>query len=1287
MYLINELLKMLDLYKDPNYIDKTTLARKIVELYFDLKNLTTENLSEVEEIISNDTLLKSLLDEELAKPIEETLNKQIFEFEKSLVADPFVYIDLLSINSIIDFANNLTVEPYYYITHDIFSDNRFNYKINTFTDKQEMINSLYNYLLEVFNKYKSINQDKLEQYENLTTILYDKLNEFSYDFNKSLNETEQSYEGVLALQSMLDSFREEMISNGVYSILRLKTKFDLDMNYYQTKIDELKNTDWFKKVGNENNFVISLDVLNKELTSSELNPANVKNYLQIVLELMEVLQKSVEIKYLDNGIQTKIFKFYQKYELESFVKEYTYNRLKVVESDQDYLQVVESVNDEVKNIIDKLDEVRASYQNLLTIDLTIFNPIDLNEFLNTLTKQYTELKSVYLLVQDILTKYKLGILIPPLEQQFNDDTDKFENMKEIINGLIENFSVNRSELEQVSEMLDKLNKMIAIKKAVDEFELNSIFELQSPYHKNMDQALINIDSEIKNDYYNGDFQKIIEQEETLNYLYFFYSALYNIVNIASVFLDYKSSSVMNYYYNDWILKRNETKEYLTEYYNKLIEDDPTIAGYYLDRLKLKLSLLDLMHNNNLYYIVYYRENELYEKVPESDLKSELKEITDRDLNMFLMQNKLFNQMKTALKYGEATYIDININDLQTYFSEKLNYIKTKEQEVNELIEEVTKQDLIKQLEDLTQQKVNEIRKFIDSNTIPEIIIDEITDEDIVIKNKAPLNLTSSVIPELSSNEIKWEFDGGIIIGDKFEHQFNEEGQYEIKISTTDLNGKIVTRKIILQLDPPSVPDLIKNEIQNYSYSMIDFKKENLLTFFDNTDETIKSKFVEVPEGLDEKTLEAGIEIKKTDPVPIREGLVILGFNGVQIPGEAFNNREIFSEDFSFPDEGEFLFDFEITNPIMQVFNISIANSQNTIFMSKIPQEEFNGVYSIGDVSRFVSIGDMVEVKPNDVIVFKNKYGRYAVVVIDAVEKNVEIDENPYEVNIKFNTYVNISGITDSRTKFIAEVNEYRTNPIEMEMTHLGLFNDLISLKEELQSKQQEKETTVDNERLLQLDYEIKQIEDQINLNPIYKEFELLENYYEMIQMKKITILDENSETFIDDSKEIIQTFRTYGQVVNEKYYLNENYFELSSREQLLGEYKGKLKEYLDKLGLETDNEYLKGLRTEIYRYKLILDNIIRTETLIDFDKIPYRDTSDGQEENYQEFLFDYKINLTYGLNVKSPLVDEKFYEYNRQISVGLSDEDKEKLANFIQNTENELVYTYDTFFYFRYLIQ
>lgn len=806
--------------------------------------------------------------------------------------------------------------------------------------------------------------------------------------------------------------------------------------------------------------------------------------------------------------------------------------------------------------------------------------------------------------------------------------------------------------------------------------------------------------------------------------------------------------------------RQEVVINLDNLYLYIIDKNKNLKQFYLNEKNLKINYFDNATIKANYIRLYNKVLSVYTQYSdELQAISTNNEYTPthiinafdyiKQLETLIMHQN--NTLSSLAKIIKEQYIDTNYNVdtiLETAISSIYAFNDIIEPDIalfeSELLKyrEIQKNKLLHDEYRKVTAKHSQTWKDITNKNIINSIKPVSYNELDTIHGTVPFAIELSADYDLVTEEtpmFTWEINGEILTGKEVAYTIYVEGITKVICSRIYPSGETTVRYIEFDIAGPTNSQVVKST--NVVYAPItDYINQTMITIFDPTTNTQVTIPINVNGNIEEMLADGNISVSEStsDLLIDKTGLVVVGFEGVEIAGAQFDYKQIFAEDFEMPEEANFLFDFNVSDPVAGKSVIDITKSTFITAIAKVPSSKVSSVYDISDVSEFqLQGGNTLPVIVGDLIIMKNKSNRYALVEIISINSVTNVELGQYNFEIEFKVHVNVSLNPFEQTNFKPLTTDYVVPTILFETNSIELFSSLIERIKKINTLQLSMEETIDTEKKILFAEEIndiKFINNQFYLVSEYNKLsahvnilqEKLDSFnivvdYKSIGTKSISIANMRFKQQLDSTKTFAESMNS-----TKMYDFRNNIVDLSiivslyKEEQkmlaiILGtfDYMDKDLEHflmifdscsfidpvlVDKIQYE-GLTYIKQLplivsnaRTHLYRLKLVINLpiLIAGKYIIpstSFNRLAY--SSDGTQHTIDDidfYLLNKKIELAYGYEVaKSQIPDNNLISNITKLvkevqGSGLSDDDKTNIGTYIEEVERRVVIEYDDFF-------
>ncbi len=1039
----------------------------------------------------------------------------------------------------------------------------------------------------------------------------------------------------------------------------------------------------------------------------------------------------------------------------------------------------------------------ANYNMVVSKDLEYLNDFEFVEFQKTINALQAKLKSAAVVFYDSAIKTSHPTYVSIIENHYNafltklsqdiedikskrvidiltvTDKNKIEAQKKLV--FVRDHIVNIENILKISNkyvffgFTDYVDSTIYVPFKLLFDNLQTLFnkgdfvEVFGVYDTFYSQNLVNFNILYSLEKFGSHVEELFAKIDAADLLYI---EEYTSNKISANFAD--TVTVLNDLFDDETYKvsRNEIFTALDMLYEFVISTRPNEKAFLINEKNLKKlyfdnsfmkinyirwyhNILDMSNRYDLLDKVKLSQNELF-----ASRKTIIEQFSQKDkLNtMIVTQNKTLSSItKMILEYASDTnYKTVNlstdiIKNIDAYNYSVMDTFNVYSTAVRDLekINEVVDIDIRKKLLDTTH-KTQWVTIIQDNDIIePEVVsyneMDVFTGTvpyTVELKAKMESNV------DATGNEIaatyKWYVGGQVIDGKEISHTFYDEGKHSVRCDIFYATGETLSRFLEFDLSGPTNNQIIKMDDTTYTPTNTNTSIPKL-TYIDPESGNLFTIPLNITGGI-AAALEAGTLSFSPNGVLLTDkaGLVILGFEGVEFAGNKFNCSTIFTESFEYPDPSvaEFMFDFKIAAPISGLTTIDISNSKFIKFMAKVPNSITN-VYAIKKASLYDDVGTSMKVYIGDRVIFRNGFGRYAVVEITDIKSDTTT-ETTYNYTVKFKFFVNTSLNQFDRDVFSPTETNMTAPTLVFKTRVRELFNALVVRLEQINALRDKLTTDIDTESYESIQSQIVELESQ---NKSFYLFEELDK----IKAKKYSLdqlyIDINDKLNVDytlptvELEALIQKYKYHveGTKLFADYVSSVNAYEFRKNivdlgilisiykdqqtilEIIIDTYNYKIKDtdyYVERLKeitmFDTTGyvdktlsyggmlvKLVKKLRNLLFKIKLVINfPIMSSGEHIVLSDLFYRlkqDLSTGIWERQVEtdfFLLHKKLELKYGYEIQKV---EEGLPYKNFISdivkiekdlfgKGLSTDDIKNISNYIQTVESKAISEYDDFF-------
>ena len=1280
--------------------------------------------------------------------------------------------------------------------------NYLNEILNTYkhvnADELASMNKLENIikekLIEFSENLRVANNNKYKAEPNITPEEYLKKVEKILDNIKPFI-TELINLGIYRFHSLSKQFKElelefTKIKNFYYkNPLYVESKIN---ETYQIKLQELQDMVILLEDGKIN---ISEDYIETDTSLKEL--------VETIIKMARKYKKSIYYteKYYKTGLSKELkFEFYQTSLFLKSIKAYYYELM----TQQIYRENSITIYDYGDGTIDKYREKYITdlnkYEMFISQEVYFMNEFEITEYITKIENMQELLKKTAMIFFDSALKTSPLTFVETIENHYKIFLDKLkDDLKTIKSKNVDiiklNADKNRVEaltnLRTLKTHIESIEHIINISKKyvfldMTDFIENKLFNKYDEFYLKLKESFdkeeyIKVIDDYKNFYKTTkfDFNMLNSLEKLAKSVEIVFE---RITSISAIFIDEQVSNnpvsrdnIDLVYMQDLFVDerykvlRNELFSHLDNFYEFVISvrknekpflmNERNLKKIYFDNQLVKINYIRLY--DMITYINLKKEKFDNEKLETFDwYKSEKHYIQTFDyikkLNTLIFnQNRILAKISKMIKENNIDTTNITIDTTSELILSIDDYNKLTIDKIVEYDERLDKINNMLEYELLVDRK----KELLDKHT--ESWVTLINGNDIKSPDKVSYNAMETFkgnIPFLAEFEAKvdsttvgdkltdlptftWYFGEEVKIGNKVAYTFYKEGLQTVRCEMSYKNGETSTRFIKFDISGPTNSQIVKSDKITYS-PIKDIVKQPKLTYFDEK----QNKQITVPINVSGNVLDmvkdGDIVVSESDQDLIVDkiGLVVLGFTGVEFAGEKFDQKQIFQDDFELPTEAEFLFDFKVSDPIINKSVININDSKFIEYMVKVPKERASSPYEIVDASDFqVTKIKTMPIIEGDMIIMKNTKGRYMVLEISGINEITNSEKEEFYFEMDFNYHVNISLKKNDKTTFKPLTTKLVVPKIMFKTNVQELFGTLISRLEKLNSLKDSLKLSHDIESKAIIQHKIDLLEEENSKFYLFEEYNKLN-----AKINSFSIALNNMSNFKVDYKEnnsneianknalflsALNSTKSFSGYMNDinVYEFRKNIIDL---EVLLNLYKeqrdtmnilidtynfkefdisyfvGKIKK-LKFLPTNNISEYSNGsyieqillvvnnMREHLFKLKLIINfpimakgKYIIMDTKFErlfFDSInkEYRKVS---EEDF--YLLNKKLELEYGFEVSKvqegamyvPFITEITDLIKSTFGPGLSSENIGKLSNYIQTVEDRVIDEYDDFF-------
>ena len=819
---------------------------------------------------------------------------------------------------------------------------------------------------------------------------------------------------------------------------------------------------------------------------------------------------------------------------------------------------------------------------------------------------------------------------------------------------------------------------------------------------------------------------------------------------------------IDYLFEDNMLEaiRQELSGNLDNFYLYIIDKNKNLKQFLLNEKKLKLSYFD----NSSIKANYIR---LYNKI------LAINEIYSVELQLISTNNdyaqthiiNTFNyekQLETLIMHQNDTLSSLSKTIIEQYIDENYNIDMIAESAINSItiFNETIEPDILLFESELLKYREIQINKnlliehttikanhsiswsnIINQNTINQIKPISYNDLE-VIKGSVPFMIEMSADFDFVDGDLPiftWEINGEILEGKEISYTIYTEGITRVICSRIYPSGETTVRYVEFDIAGPTNSQVVKSTSVEYS-PIADYINQPMITIFDSSTNTQVTIPITVNGDIAEMIADGNISVSESDSDLLIEkaGLVMLGFEGIEIAGTEFDYKQIFAEDFEMPEEADFLFDFQVSDPVANKSVIDISKSSFVVAMAKVPSSKVSSVYDISDVREYqMHSGTTLPIIVGDIIIMKNTSNRYALIEIVSISSVTDAELGKYNFEIEFDVHVNVSLNQFEQTNFRPLTTNYVVPTLIFETNSKELFSSLIERIEKINILQLAMDETIDTEKKIIYTEEINEIKFINNKFYLFSEYNKLSAKVGMLEEKleafnmSIDYATINTHDIIlanTDFSNQLNSTKTFAEYMNDTqlYDFRNNIIDLSIIVELYQEEQKMLEiilstfdymnknteyfvdafnscKYIDPL-LTDKKQYenisyieqlpmiVKNARIHLYRLKLAINlPILITGKYIipnsSFDRPTYSVSGEQTTIDDMDFyLLNKKIELAFGYETKKSLIEDRNLITDITTLVKsyqgtcLSENERTTIGKYIEEVERRTVIEYDDFF-------
>jgi hypothetical protein len=1262
-----------------------------------------------------------------------------------------------------------------------------------YSAERMFVDDLYQYVTNLYYRYKKENEIKLtnllDNKKKISELLIDFDNFVTdiennkvTDFSKFLPE--EFYKFVEQIENKTNEYSQEFVKIEIFKFHSLNKRYQNILDRINKIIDFYKKQTIFKQMLDEKKFINELNELNNKLRLLEKGIKNAENVIiNEKLNLKELVNDIIKLSkmykfqikyekydYLLKKYVERVFEFYQTYDFEMEIKKYYYEILyKNLHFELDAFSIKDIDDENVKKIKNKFMNAMTEYKKYINFmyDTDFISDMEFQEYFEKYLEIKDELKKISQIFFD-----KLNNVLPQSYENFIqmeykkiidmlfDDEQKIKDVqKKIIkinDATIKNIYVKIKDLEKI---LEKYNEMYNYSKK------NSLFLFPEYFDEKIINEMRKLVEDIKNEFKNENYEVVkqiydnyMEKNDTnfkfyyvLSKYYFMAKEKYKIfsdieIEFQKMKFNKQTANIkmfLSKIFDDKMIEykvmRNEYYSLIDEIYIYLINKNKNLSVELLNEENIKKIIFD----NELVKVFYIKEyvelKDVLQNYSDDEIKKRMNDIENRIKSQIVYIDRLKNMLDNKMLLSETN--EINLIDIIDNGYEVFSKFLIEKQSNKNKIDILNKFSL---LEQQIEKKYNLYKQdwelLIEENDIPDYIENEYED-DLKFKGHVPLILKMNAKPDDvklvgddSDISFEWEIENEIIKGKKIEYTFYNEGNKIIKCYMKQNDKIIGIKEIKVDVEAPVNSNIVKNS--NVKFNPIDNVDEiPKLTYFSNK----KQKLLTIPlkvEGNIEKLIENKVLYFQDDNKDYKSKIydtILFGFEGDLIAGKPFDYKKIFDENFDIEKgikSSEFMFDIKISDPIVNKTILSLTDAKYTEFMTKIP-DEIKSPYEIVDATKYNQEMNDFGVIPGDIVLLKNKSGRYALLKFNKISTKNDIKNKKLEFLIDFDYYINISLNKYDKMNFAPKSNVINVPTIVFKNDIRETFINLIEQLERMKKLNEKIKLTNDEELKNVYKNQIDAIENEMKEFYIFDELDklkiMIKNYERFLELngcekeknqdcynKLLKLFDKSisfeeymtTKQIIDFKKDLIHTriikeklteqlkyIEFYTELFKFKIY-DKNYYQQYMKEKKLFNLK-KINEF------DAVDDYLtyikmliNEIRKNIYKIKLVTNlKVYIDKNMLKFDKdyMQYElDVVKNEFELVKDFdlyLLMKKLEMKYGPHPKKEYGIDKqvenlynvLYEKDKKIS-SIKKTYKYNMSNYIQKVEEMAIESYDDFF-------
>lgn len=487
-----------------------SLKHNIDNIVVQLAQTDDELKTEIDELIElidiafekykvKSLVVRSYLYEQSLMPIKISLADSISKFEKQLITEPLIKVDVSEITHIVSIAEeyaDTVSQPYYFFSNNPFVLNSDGVIIpikHMFENKNNFVTNVYNYLYSIYTTYLNTKKSDLASLNNLEHAIENKIYAFSSECNKikskniisNTSEADIFYMAVEEVKEKIKVKKDEIINLGVYRFTRLVSMFetisksmsDFIFKYESNEKYTAHKADlYFSHLMNKfrDYLVLIEDGLIKVDTSYIVTDFTLKSLVDEIMIVSKNLKRKITYtqKYHDSGKPTDLsFEFYQLEMFETSIKTYYYNLMMGNNFKSTRLSIDDFGDGTIDNLRIKFKKQLADYNKFVSADTFHYNGFEFQTFIDDMLKLQMSLKVAAL---DFFTAAKKTSL-PTYVEHIDNEYSKF--LKKLTNDQLElnNQRITETIIEYDKDKNESRKKLIELSDHINTIEAILIF--------------------------------------------------------------------------------------------------------------------------------------------------------------------------------------------------------------------------------------------------------------------------------------------------------------------------------------------------------------------------------------------------------------------------------------------------------------------------------------------------------------------------------------------------------------------------------------------------------------------------------------------------------------------------------------------------------------------------------------------------------------------------------------------------------------------------------------------